>query len=233
MRELCEMITKKGDRIGSRPIKSITPRGADKIYDRLTLGPKGPRLRTAEKIVLLCRKAWRVVHRLYPEQFNKEVPNPWPGVTMKTRMKLTKPAATREQVYVFAHGCIERGEVECAAVAVIYFEWLQRPENVIAGQIKWSGYRTGSKPTIRIEHHKTGAVFDHPLKDGDAKFYAEAEAVLSRLKRPGIPMILREIEHGKSKPYSFSRACKRSSKECVGKSVFRRSLRWMLVGTAG
>src|ERR1700693_5454397 len=60
MRELCEMITKKGDRIGSRPIKSITPRGADKIYDRLTLGSKGPTLRTAEKIVLLCRKAWRV-----------------------------------------------------------------------------------------------------------------------------------------------------------------------------
>jgi len=113
MRELCEMITKKGDRIGSRPIKSITPRGADKIYDRLTLGPKGPRLRTAEKIVLLCRKAWRVVHRLYPEEFNKDVPNPWPGVTMKTRVKLTKPAATREQVYMFAHGCIERGEVRC------------------------------------------------------------------------------------------------------------------------
>lgn len=204
MRELCEMITKKGDRIGSRPIKSITPRGADKIYDRLTLGSKGPRLRTAEKIVLLCRKAWRVVHRLYPEEFNKDVPNPWPGVTMKIRVKVTKPAATREQVYVFAHGCIECGEVECAAVAVICFEWLQRPENVIAGHIKWTGYRTGHKPTIRIEHHKTGAVINHPLEDGDFKFYAEAEAVLSHLKRRGIPMILREVEDGKSKPYSFS-----------------------------
>jgi hypothetical protein len=53
------------------------------------------------------------VHRLYQEEFNKDVPNPWPGVTMKTRVKLTKPAATREQVYMFAHGCIERGEVRC------------------------------------------------------------------------------------------------------------------------
>jgi len=35
---------------------------------------------------------------------------------MKTRVKLTKPAATREQVYVFAHGCIERGEVECGEI---------------------------------------------------------------------------------------------------------------------
>jgi hypothetical protein len=138
------------------------------------------------------------------EEFNKDVPNPWPGVTMKTRVKVTKPTATREQVYVFAHGCIERGEVECAAVAVICFEWLQRPENVIAGHIKWIGYRTGYKPTIRIEHHKTGAVIDHPLEDGDFKFYAEAEAVLSHLKRRGIPMILREVEDGKSKPYSFS-----------------------------
>jgi hypothetical protein len=38
MLEHCEMITKKG--IESRPVKSIRPRGADKIYDRLTLGPK-------------------------------------------------------------------------------------------------------------------------------------------------------------------------------------------------
>jgi len=56
------------------------------------------------------------VHRLYQEEFNKDVPNPWPGVTMKTRAKLTKPAATREQVYMFANGCIERGEVECGEV---------------------------------------------------------------------------------------------------------------------
>jgi len=50
------------------------------------------------------------------EEFNKDVPNLWSGVPMKTRVKLTKPAATREQVYVFAHGCIERGEVECGEI---------------------------------------------------------------------------------------------------------------------
>ena len=41
MREICDTLTKKGDRIGSRPIKSVTPLGADKIYDRLTVGSKG------------------------------------------------------------------------------------------------------------------------------------------------------------------------------------------------
>jgi hypothetical protein len=70
---------------------------------------------TAEKIVMLCRKAWRVVHRLYPHEFDRDVPNPWVGVTMKNRVKLTKPAVTREQVYEFAQGCIERGEPECGA----------------------------------------------------------------------------------------------------------------------
>jgi hypothetical protein len=39
---------------------------------------------------------------------------------MKTRMKLVRrPPAAKDQVCTFAHGCIERGEVECAAVAVI------------------------------------------------------------------------------------------------------------------
>jgi len=83
---------------------------------------------------------------------------------MKTRVKLTKPAATREQVYVFAHGCIERGEVECGEIRGHLFEWLKRPENAVAGHIKWTGYRTGPKPTIRIEHHKPGAVIDHQLE---------------------------------------------------------------------
>ena len=75
---------------------------------------------------------------------------------MKTSVKLTKPAATREQVYMFAHGCIERGEVECGETAVICFEWLQRPENVVAGHIKWTvtvpgPSRRSESSTIRPE----------------------------------------------------------------------------------
>jgi hypothetical protein len=209
MREICNIRTKSGNRIGSHPIKAITPRGADKIYEKLMTGAKGERPRTAEKIVMLCRKAWRVVLRLYPHEFDKSIPNPWVGVTLKTRVKLTKHAVSRKQVYDFAWGCIERGEPECGAAAVICFEWLQRPENVIAGHIKWSGYRTGLKPTIQIEHHKTGAIVNHPLEDtlddgSVVRFYADAEAILSHLKRRGVPMILREFEDGKAKPYSFS-----------------------------
>ncbi|MGY3591479.1 hypothetical protein ACVIGB_008941 [Bradyrhizobium sp. USDA 4341] len=209
MREISDTLTKRGDRIGGRPIKSVTPLGADKLYDAFVRGGKGNRLRTAEKLVVLCRKAWRVVHRLHPAEFPADIPNPWLGVTMATRVKQVKHAVTREQTYKFAHGCVEHGEPECGAAAVICFEWLQRPENVIAGHIKWTGYRTGQKPTIRIEHHKTGAVIDHPLEErlptGEiVRFYEEAEGVLAKLVRRGVPMILREIEEGVSKPYSFS-----------------------------
>lgn len=209
MRAVCNTLNKRNVRIGNLPVSSITPRAADKLYDRFITTPKGERLRRGEKLTTLCRKAWRVVHRLYPKEFAKDIPNPWPGVTMKTRIKLTKAAVTREQVYRFARGCVEHHEPECGAAAVICFEWLQRPENVIAGHIKWPGYRPAGKATIQIEHHKTGAVIEHPLEerldDGSiVKFYEDAEEVLSHLKRRGIPLILREVEEGKFKPYSFS-----------------------------
>jgi hypothetical protein len=134
--------------------------------------------------VALFRRAWRVVHRLYPNQFDRDVPNPWDGVTKRRRTKATKSAATREQVYAFAWGCIEHGQPEAAAAAVICFEWLQRPENVLAGYLRWTDYRSKEWPTaIKIEHHKTGAVVWHPLEEnsevGIVKFYEDAEAVLA------------------------------------------------------
>ena len=206
---VADIVTKKGDRLGSRMIKSISPVSADKIYDVIIKGPRGERLRQGEKAVALCRKAWRVVHRLYPDQFNRDVPNPWEGVTRKNRVKAKKPAVTRKQVYAFARGCIERGQPEAAAAAVICFEWLQRPENVLAGYLRWPDYRGQHFPNaVRIEHHKTGAVVWHPLQEttpgGVVQFYADAEAVLARLPRRGVPMILRDVGKGITKPYSFS-----------------------------
>jgi hypothetical protein len=163
---ITDIVTRKGDRIGDRHIRAITPVSADKIYDIICNGPRGPRLRQGEKAVALCRRAWRVVHRLHPGQFDRDVPNPWEGVTKRRRTKGTKGAATREQVYEFAWGCIERGQPEAAAAAVICFEWLQRPENVLAGYLRWTDYRSKEWPNaIKIEHHKTGAVVWHPLEE--------------------------------------------------------------------
>jgi hypothetical protein len=204
-----DVVTKKGDRLGRRKIKSITPISADMIYEIIIASTRGERLRQGEKAVALCRRAWRVVHRLHPSEFDRAVPNPWDGVTRKRRVKKTKAAANREQVYTFAWGCIERGQPEVAAAAVICFEWLQRPENVLAGYLRWSDYRSKEWPNhIKIEHHKTGATVWHPLEettpDGVVKFYEDAEAVLAKLPKRGVPMILRKVRDGTTKPYSFS-----------------------------
>jgi hypothetical protein len=203
---LADMITKKGDRIGNRTVRSITPVSADKIYNLVIQGPRGERLRQGEKLVVLCRRAWRVVHRLYPDQFNRDVPNPWQGVTKRRRVQKTKPAVTREHVYIFAWAAIEAGYPEPAAAAVISFEWLQRPENVLAGCITWPDYRGRQAPNaIKIEHHKTGAVVWHPLEEttdaGTVKFYADAEAVLARLPRRGVPLILKTRRDGGTDSY--------------------------------
>jgi hypothetical protein len=201
---VANVVTKKGDKIGDRHIRSITPRAADRIYERIITGPRGERLRQGEKVIALCRHAWKVVHRLYPGQFDRDVPNPWMGVTKKRRTMATKKAATREQVYVFARKAIELGYGEAAGAAVICFEWLQRPENVLAGFVRWPDYRPAEKPTfLRIEHGKTGAVAWHPLEDEDgAPFYPDAEAVLAQVPRRGVPMILRRTPSGTFKPYN-------------------------------
>jgi hypothetical protein len=131
---------------------------------------------------------------------------------MQRRVKGKKPAVTRDHVYTFAWGAIERGWPEAAAAAVICYEWLQRPENVLAGVLGWSDYRSKEWPSaIKILHHKTGATVWHPLEDTVdgvvVTFYPEAEAILAKLPRRGIPMILREIKTRNGvafKPYSYS-----------------------------
>lgn len=88
---------------------------------------------------------------------------------------------------------------------------LQRPENVLAGILCWPDYRSKDWPSaIKILHHKTGATVWHPLEDtvnaDVVRFYPEAEAILEKLPRRGVPMILREIKTPNGvafKPYSY------------------------------
>jgi hypothetical protein len=215
MQLVSAVVTKRGDKIGDLSIRSITPRAADKIYAIVINGPRGQRLRQGEKALSVCRHAWRVVHRLCPGLFDRAVPNPWTGVTKKRRTLATKPAATREQVYKFAWGAIEAGCPEPAAAAVICFEWLQRPENVVGGYLTWQDYRPADFPhALRIVHHKTGAVVWHPLEeitpDGSLiRFYPEAEAVLACLPRRGVPMILKAARTDPAMPFSIMAMDKR------------------------
>jgi hypothetical protein len=72
--------------------------------------------------------------------------------------------------------------------------------------LAWPDYRGQQAPSaIKINHHKTGAVVWHPLEEiteaGLVKFYADAEAVLARLPRRGIAMILKASRNGAAEPY--------------------------------
>jgi len=210
---LCDLRTKKGDRVGDRGIKAITPVSADKLYELVINGPRGERLRQGEKLVVLCRRSWTVVRRLYPDAFDKAIPNPWTGVTTRRRIKKIKPAVDRETVYAFAWKAVEAGHSEAAAAAVICFEWLQRPENVLQGCLAWPDYRGREHPTmVRIFHHKTGAVVWHPLEEtteaGIVQFYPEAEAILAKLPRRGPPMILQAKRNGSVAPFKPNRMAK-------------------------
>ncbi|MGJ4888890.1 hypothetical protein ACQR1Y_11890 [Bradyrhizobium sp. HKCCYLRH3099] len=198
---LCNIKGKSGTRIGDRMVASITPEAADKLYAtvRDTPARKGKieRPRTAEKVVAIARHAWIVVHRLHPGHFRAPVWNPWEGVAMTRRRKATKAAATREEVYAFAWGAVEAGHPDAAAAAVICFEWLQRPENVLAGYVTWNDYRGPRAPgMIRIEHHKTGEMVLHPLEEttpeGRTLFYEEAEAVLAKVPQLGLGIVMRD-----------------------------------------
>ncbi|MGB3339845.1 MAG: hypothetical protein WBA73_21920, partial [Devosia sp.] len=77
---------------------------------------------------------------------------------------------------------------------------LQRPENVVSGYVRWTDYKPGA--SIRIEHHKTGEMVEHPLSDDGLLFYPEAEDILSLLPKRATPMIMGE---GKAEPYKPTR----------------------------
>jgi hypothetical protein len=217
IRLICDIRRKSGIRIGDSMITGITPEAADKLYAKVRDTPvrkgKTSRPRTAEKVVAICRHAWKVVYRLHPGLFIKpltaddvrqQVWNPWEGVAMKRRRKAAKPAATRDAVYAFAWGAVAAGHVDAAAAAVICFEWLQRPENVLAGYVGWNDYRGAKAPNqIRIEHHKTGEMVLHPLEEtvGGIRtlFYEEAEDILSKVPRLGLGIVMRDRPKGPMK----------------------------------
>ena len=152
-----------GGDVGSVSVKAIDARAADKIYERLKVGPRGPRLRQANVCIIRAARALDVVARLHP----KDVPtqNPFRGVEL-THANAKRPAATRQEAYSLHEALIAVGEQHLAVVPLVCFEWLQRPENIIAGPLSWPDYRSAARPnSVRVERHKTGAQVWMPLAD--------------------------------------------------------------------
>lgn len=185
---ICALPRKSGGDVGTAPVKAIDARAADKIYERLKEGPRGPRLRQANICIIRAARAWDVVARLHP----KDVPtqNPFRGVEL-THANAKRPAGTREEAYALHKALVSAGELHLGLVPLVCFEWLQRPENVIAGHLSWPDYRPAARPnSVRVEHHKTGAQVWMPLADDDGPFFPELTAYLDALPRLGVPIVL-------------------------------------------
>jgi hypothetical protein len=203
MQRLTEIVTKEEKRAGSYALKSITPLAADKLYEAVRRGRSGQLVfRQANLAVWLASRAWRIVQRRYPDAFPSV--NPFEG--LKREWKRTpKKAASRVEAYSLASALRDMGHPHLGLVPLVCYEWHQRPENVLAGYLRWSDYRPAENPaTIRVEHHKTGEEVLLPLEDEEGiKLYPEIEAYLGTLPRLGTPIVLTPGTRGTSRPYSF------------------------------
>jgi integrase len=181
--------TKKGIDLGRAPLAAITARGVDKLYEALQKGTKvDRRLRQANICMIRMARAWDSVQRLYPTVV--AAANPFRGVELE-HGKGTTPPASRVAAYALHDALVAAGEPHLAAVPLICFEWHQRPENVLAGHLTWTDYRSPERPNaVRILHHKTGELVWLPLVDHRGPLFPELTAYLDKLERLGVPMVL-------------------------------------------
>ncbi len=204
LRLLTDLETRTGGRVGDLPARAITPAAVDKIYEKLRGGKDGTKLRRANHTIDIAKKAWTVVQRTHPHQFFET--NPFVGLT-RYRSISTIKQATRAEAVALCNAIAAFGHPHLAAVPLICFEWLQRPENILAGHLCWTDYRPAERPTyVRIVHHKTGEIIWHPLEAEGKLLYPELEAYLAGLERLAIPIVVTTGKRGSARPYSFSYA---------------------------
>jgi hypothetical protein len=204
LRILGDLPTRTGGRLGELPARSITPAAVDKIYEALRGGRDGTRLRRANHTIDIAKKAWTVVQRTHPQQLTHS--NPFIGLT-RFRSSRNIQHATRAETCALSKAIGAMGHPHLAIVPLVCFEWLQRPENILAGHLRWTDYRPAERPRhVRVVHHKTGEVVWHPLEADGERFYPELEDLLASLERLAIPIVVSPGYRSAPHPYSFSYA---------------------------
>ena len=207
---------KNGDRAGALPLKAISARFVDKLYEKILAGGRGNRVRTANACVTRLKRAWDVVHRLYPQV----VPtvNPFAGVERESRNTDTA-YVTRSEAYALSAAIAKLGHPTLALAPLVCFEWHQRPEHVLDGVLTWTDYRPEGRPqSVRIAHPKTGAMVWMPLQDKEGLLFPEIEKAIATTPRLGIPMVLTPGTKGKPRPYShfYARSLIRRARRAAG-----------------
>ena len=186
--------------------QQVAPVSADKIYEIICKGPRGLRPRQGEQAVALCRRAWRVVHRRI--RANSIAPcRTLEGASPSRGARKGTKAAADEQVYAFAWGCIERRSLKQErrrSFALSGFSGRKCSGRLFAmDRLPQQGmakrYQDRTSHTARVWHP-----LEEQTDGGVVKSHEEAEVILAQLPRRGLPMILREVRGGVTKPFSFS-----------------------------
>ena len=223
-RVLLSLSRKSGGDVGSAMLATIDAAAADKIYAKLRIGPRGPRTRVAVQCITKTARAWDVVRRLYPKVVPAE--NPFRGVEFE-HGRGCRPAATRAQAFALHEALVAAGEPHLAVAPLVCFEWLQRPENILAGHLAWTDYRPSDRPNaVRILHHKTGEMVWMMLRDEAGPFFPELTAYLDVLRRIGVPIVLcQPIVNPHTKMRGDARAFKlRDARERVRRAAKKAGL---------
>jgi hypothetical protein len=212
-----DTLTGQHVRTGTLPACSLSPQAVDKLYAKLRDG--GRVNRQADYAMDVARRAWKVVRRQYPGMFLVPVTgqdgktqrlaiNPFEQMVRADYERDTAKPATRDQVLALASALEAAGHLALGVAALICHEWLQRPEDVRKGRITWTDYRPTHRPReVQIFHHKTGERVWQPLDlvtiDIDTgeevvrTLYPELEAMIGRLPRVGVPLVLFTPQKGK------------------------------------
>jgi hypothetical protein len=206
------MIDGKGNavRTGTLPAAALSPQAVDKIYARLRDG--GRVNRQADYAMDVARRAWKVVRRAHPGMFLVPVNgpdgktqrlaiNPFEQMIRADYARETAKPATRAEAMALAAALEAAGHLALGVAAMISYEWLQRPEDTRKGRISWTDYRPAHRPReCQVFHHKTGArvwqPLDHVTIDDETgaeivrPLYPELDAMIARLPRIGVPLVL-------------------------------------------
>lgn len=204
-------------RTGEIMAASLSQPAVDKIYEKIRDG--GRVNRQADYAMDVCRRAWKVIRRANPGLFLIPITgadgktlrlavNPFEKMERADYERDTAKPATREQAISLANALEKSGHPALAVGALVCYEWLQRPEDIRKGRLTWSDFRPADKPRhVQIFHHKTGErvwqPLDHIVEDPDSgelvvhQLYPELEAMIERLPRLGVPIVMFEPQKGK------------------------------------
>jgi hypothetical protein len=208
LRLVGEVVMTDGRRLGTMPLRAITPNVADALYEKLLVvreidadgkAVERERRATALMAMKICRRAWFVAARNHPDR----VPhvNPFARMGLESSQRETAPA-TYEELQQFRAKAIAMGYSSLATAALIGWEWSQRVKDIFA-TFEVAHYRPREHPnSVRVIHSKTSEECWIPmLDDMGLPLFPELMAELDAIKRERIGGLMIVRDWGDRRPW--------------------------------